>query len=137
MQFITKLILSIFVVVSIVTASEFLLVPEYGFNAISWHDKIIRIGIVSAGTLVGIAFQVILKRLVDGKTDQISIKGELGLVLNSRDFWIAIFLSPTVMAAAYKLVSGIDSLLLVLYMSFQNGFFFRELARQMKIGSRK
>lgn len=88
---------------------------------------LVRPALVAFATLAGILFRTVYEELTSPGGATGATRSIVRGALSSRNFWIALIVSPVVILPFYKTLAEVESNALVTLMSYENGFFFRSV----------
>lgn len=83
--------------------------------------------IISVATIGGVLFRTLYDELNQSTDHRVKIFQILRWSLSSRAFWVAITISPVIIATFYSSLEQIQGSSLIALVSYQNGFFFRSV----------
>jgi len=102
-------------------------------GAINKHNQLIKGCLISFATLLGIVSRIIYNKINTIKEESINIITILFESLKSKEFWIAILISPIIIGAFLKTLDSINSYPLLMLISYENGFFFKTIFEKKDI----
>lgn len=122
------LISAVALVGSVFVWRELALNDARGFFDIGTDPAVlVRPVVLSVATIFGILSRVIYEALVQWPKKSVVIGSVLGRSLRSKEFWLALLVSPVIILAFYQSMRTLDSLMLVALVGYENGFFFHSV----------
>lgn len=88
---------------------------------------VIPIILIVAVTLLGIACHYLFEKLKNATADTIDVRAELSAMASSRQFWMALLVSPLTFNATYVLIGQNSDTIAIYLLAFQNGFFWESI----------
>lgn len=107
--------------------ANFLWLVPHGFSDYQGVTDFGRPLLMSASLLLGIYFKALYDELQSTSSDRIEISSVLKRSWRSRQFWMALTVSPIVLLSFLPSVDAITSNVLLALVCFENGFFFRSI----------
>lgn len=108
-------------------------ISPMGFSDVTLMNDLLNPLLFSFFTIVGIISRIIYNNIDNHKSKKINILKILKESLEKKEIWLAILVSPIIIASFYTALSQIDNLMLLSLMSYENGFFFKTIFEKKDI----
>lgn len=115
------------VLAALFSAATLLMLSPHGFTGLADLAAYGRPALMAAALLSGIYFQAVYDELRRSRKRQVSIADVLRRSFRSRQFWMALTVSPIVLLSFLPAVDAITSDVLLALVCFEHGFFFRSI----------